>query len=319
LARVRRPDVGPDPAPGYGRAARMIAKHDETKDRKAAHRAISLSAAGLAITGGVELLLALYTGSVALLGDSLHNLADVSTSAVVFVGFRVSKRPASRTHPYGYERAEDLAGLGIALVIWGSAAFAGWESYQKLISHDGTTHLGVGALGAVLGMVGNFVVSKYKAHVARKIQSVTLEAEAQHSWLDVISSLGALVGLAGVAFGWRIADPIAGLFVTLFICHVGYEVTSQIVHHLMDGVDAEHLAAAEVAARAVPGVRSAVARGRWMGRSLMLDIEGEMDAATTLADATDLGRQIEDAVHGAVSEARQVRWIPIAIKTGSTR
>src|SRR5882757_5513747 len=80
-----------------------VPKHDEQKDRKAAHRAISLSAVGLAITGGVELLLALYTGSVALLGDSLHNLADVSTSLVVFVGFRVSKRPASRTHPYGYE------------------------------------------------------------------------------------------------------------------------------------------------------------------------------------------------------------------------
>jgi hypothetical protein len=56
-----------------------------------------------------------------------------------------------------------------------------------------------------------------------------------------------------------------------------------------------------------------------MGRSLILDIEGEMDPATPLADATDLGRQIEDAVHGAVSEARQVRWIPTATPTGSPR
>jgi cation diffusion facilitator family transporter len=290
----------------------MVAKHDEEKDRRAAHRAIALSAVGLAITGGVELLLALYTGSVALLGDSLHNLADVSTSLVVFVGFRVSKRPASRTHPYGYERAEDLAGLGIAMVIWASAAFAGWESYRKLISHQGTTHLGVGVLAAMLGMVGNFVVSKYKAHVARRIQSMTLEAEAKHSWLDVISSLGALVGLAGVGLGWPIADPIAGLFVTLFICHVGYEVTSQIVHHLMDGVDADHLAAAEEAARGVPGVRAAVAKGRWMGRSLILEIEGELDPASTLADATVLGHRIEKAVHDAVPEARQVHWTPQA-------
>jgi divalent metal cation (Fe/Co/Zn/Cd) transporter len=77
----------------------MVAKHDEQMDRKAAYRAILFSAVGLAITGGIELLLALYTGSVALLGDSLHNLADVSTSLVVFVGFRVSKRPATRTYP----------------------------------------------------------------------------------------------------------------------------------------------------------------------------------------------------------------------------
>jgi cation diffusion facilitator family transporter len=288
-------------------------RHDEQKDRRAAYRAILFSAVVLAITGGIELLLALYTGSVALLGDSLHNLADVSTSAVVFVGFRVSRRPATRTYPYGYERAEDLAGLGIALVIWGSAVFAGWQSFQKLVSHQGTTHLRVGMLAAVLGMVGNLAVSRYKAHVARRIQSLTLEAEAQHSWLDVISSCGALVGLAGVAFGWRIADPIAGFFVTLFICHVGYEVTSQIVHHLMDGVDAEHLSTAEAAARSVSGVRSAMARGRWMGRSLMLDIEGEMDAKTMLMNATEIGRQVENAVHAAVPEARQVRWTPFAV------
>jgi cation diffusion facilitator family transporter len=291
-----------------------VTRHDEGQDRKAAYRAILFSAVGLAITGGVELLLALYTGSVALLGDSLHNLADVSTSAVVFVGFRVSKRPATRTHPYGYERAEDLAGLGIALVIWGSAVFAGFESYRKLISRQGTSHLGAGVVAALLGMVGNLAVSRYKAHVARRIQSVTLEAEAQHSWLDVISSFGALVGLAGVAFGWRVADPIAGLFVTLFICHVGYEVTSKIVHHLMDGVDVEHLLAAEEAARTVEGVGSVVARGRWMGRSLLLDIEGEMKADTPLSRATEIGRQIEDAVHLAVPEARQVHWMPVANK-----
>jgi cation diffusion facilitator family transporter len=292
----------------------MVARHDEEKDRKAAYRAILFSAVGLALTGGIELLVALYTGSVALLGDSLHNLADVSTSLVVFVGFRVSKRPATRRHPYGYERAEDLAGLGIALVIWGSAVFAGWESYQKLVSHQGTTHVGAGMVAAVLGMVGNLAVSRYKAHVARRIQSVTLQAEAQHSWLDVISSFGALVGLGGVAFGWRVADPIAGLFVTLFICHVGYEVTSQIVHHLMDGVDAEHLAAAEAAARTVVGVQSAMARGRWMGRSLILDIEGEMDPKTMLLQATEVGRLVEEAVHEAVPEARQVRWMPVAIR-----
>jgi cation diffusion facilitator family transporter len=290
----------------------MVARHDEEKDRQAAYRAILYSAVGLAITGGIELLLALYTGSVALLGDSLHNLADVSTSVVVFVGFRVSKRPATRTYPYGYERAEDLAGLGIALVIWGSAVFAGWQSYQKLVSHEGTTHLGVGMVAAVLGMVGNLAVSRYKAHVARRIQSMTLAAEAKHSWLDVISSFGALVGLGGVAFGWRMADPIAGLFVTLFICHVGYEVTSQIIHHLMDGVDAEHLAAAETAACQVSGVRAATARGRWMGRSLILDIDGELDAETTLVHATELGRQVEEAVRAAVPEARQVRWTPTA-------
>jgi cation diffusion facilitator family transporter len=105
-----------------------------------------LSAAGLGITGGLELLLTLFTGSVALLGDALHNLSDVSTSLAVFVGFKVSKREASRHFPYGFERAEDLAGVAVVLVIWVSAIFACYQSYEKLISHTGTSHVWAGIL-----------------------------------------------------------------------------------------------------------------------------------------------------------------------------
>ncbi len=263
---------------------------------------------GLAVTGGVELALALLTGSVGLLGDALHNLSDVSTSAVVFLGFWVSKKPATEGYPYGYERAEDLAGLGVALVIWLSAVFAGVESYRKLVSNGGTTHLGVGMAGAVLGVVGNQLVARYKAKVGRRIHSATLLADAKHSWLDALSSVGALVGLIAVAAGYRWGDPIAGFAVTLFILHVGYEVTSEITHHLLDGVEPEHLSAAKAAAESVAGVRGALVRGRWTGRSLVLDVDGEVDPGTSVADADRIGARVGDAVHDAVEEVRAVRW-----------
>jgi divalent metal cation (Fe/Co/Zn/Cd) transporter len=71
----------------------------EREHRSEANRALAVSAVGLGLTGGIELLLALLTGSVALLGDALHNLSDVSTSALVFLGFKLSERPASRSIP----------------------------------------------------------------------------------------------------------------------------------------------------------------------------------------------------------------------------
>ena len=287
-----------------------VLTHDERSHRQAANRAVAVSAIGLAVTGGVELVLALFTGSVALLGDALHNLADVSTSAVVFLGFFISKRKPSARYAYGYERAEDIAGLGVALVIFFSALFAGFQSYRKFVSGAGTDHIYVAMAAAVIGIVGNLAVSRYKRMVARRIQSVTMEAEATHSLLDTLSSLGALVGLIGVSFGYKWADPVAGFAVTVFILRVAYEVTSEIAQHLMDGVDPELVEAARHAAEGVPGIQSATVRGRWMGRSLIIEVEGSISPHTSIADAQRLAPKVELAIRDSVGQVRKVVWIP---------
>ncbi len=287
-------------------------RHDEQGHRREANRAVAVSAVGLALTGGLELLLAVFTGSVALLGDDLHNLSDVSTSAVVFLGFRISRRLPSAAYPYGYERAEDLAGLGVALVIWLSAVFAGYQSYLKFVHNGGTAHVGIGIAGAALGILGNLVVARYKDRVGRRIQSATLRADAKHSWLDALSSLGALAGLVVVASGRRWGDPIAGFVVTLFIVQVGFTVTREILHHLMDGVEPADVRAARDAALRVEGVRDVAVQGRWMGRSLVLDVEARLSPDLSLKSAEAIGRRVTTAVFDAVPTARRVNWIPRA-------
>jgi len=281
---------------------------DDAAERRSANRAVAVSAIGLAATGVAELLLALLTNSVGLLGDAIHNLSDVSTSAVVFLGFRLSRRPPSERYPYGLERAEDLAGVGIALVIWASAAFAGYESIRKLVDHGTTAHVGAGIAGAVLGIVGNQVVARYKLVVGRRINSATLVADARHSWLDALSSAGALAGLVAVALGQSWGDPVAGLAVTLFICHVGYEVTADVIRRLADGIDPAVIVQAEQAAGSVPGVLHAHARARWTGRTLRVEIEGWVDPDLTTCQADSLGRQVAIALAGALPETGSFTW-----------
>jgi cation diffusion facilitator family transporter len=281
---------------------------DDASERRQANRAVAVSAIGLGATGLIELLLAVLTGSVGLLGDAIHNLSDVSTSAVVFLGFRLSRRPATDRYPYGLERAEDLAGIGIAVVIWASAAFAGYESVRKLIEHGHTAHVGAGIAGAVLGIAGNQVVARYKLKVGRRINSATLIADARHSWLDALSSAGALAGLIAVAFGQPWGDPVAGLAVTGFICHVGYQVTKDVVHRLADGVDPDVITTAEAAAGSVPGVVHAHARARWTGRTLRVEIEGWVDPDLTAGQADDLGRQVAAELSRRLPEAGSLSW-----------
>jgi cation diffusion facilitator family transporter len=197
--------------------ASELAARSEREDghRRQANRAVAVSAVGLAVTGAVELAIALLTGSVGLLSDALHNLSDVSTSAVVFFGFWISKKAPTARYPYGYQRAEDLAGLGVALVIWASALLAGYESVHKLLSGAGTTSLGLGIAAAGIGVAGNLTVSRYKLRVGRRIHSTALIADADHSRLDAFSSVGAMGGLVLVALGFPVGDPIAGFAVTV--------------------------------------------------------------------------------------------------------
>ena len=244
-------------------------------------------------------------------------MADVSTSLVAFVGFRVSRRPATPSHPYGYERAEDLAGLGVALVIWASAVFAGFVSVHKLVHHGSTTHLGLGMTAAIVGIVGNQVVARYKKRVGGRIQSTTLLADAKHSWLDAVASAGALLGLIGVAAGLWWADGIAGLLVTGFIVHVGWEVTIDVASHLMDGVEPQVLAHAEEAALGVSGVEHAHVRGRWLGRTLLVEVEAFIPAATRLDDSELIGGEVREAILDAVPECRAVVWSPHALPSAT--
>jgi cation diffusion facilitator family transporter len=285
-------------------------RRDDVGQRRAANRAIGFSALGLLLTGGIELALAGLTHSVGLLGDAIHNLSDVSTSAVVFLGFFISKRAVSARYPYGYERAEDVAGLGVAAVIWASAVFTGVESYRKLVSHSPTTHLGWGMVGACIGIAGNQAVAWYKRRVGTRIHSATLLADAKHSWLDAVSSAGALVGLIVVALGFRLGDPIAGFAITIFVAHVGWEVTCDVVHHLMDGVDPGDIAAARAAAEGAGAVAVPVVRGRWTGRSLQLELEPVLGDGVTVGEVEVLAGRMRDAVFAALEQVSTVTIVP---------
>ena len=144
--------------------------------------------------------------------------------------------------------------------------------------------------------------------VGKRINSATLIADARHSWLDALSSAGALVGLVAVASGLPWGDPLAGLLVTAFICHVGYEVTKDVVHRLADGVDPRVIIKAEAAAGSVPGVIHAHARARWTGRTLRIEIEGWVDPELPAKDADAMGRLVAEQISRQLPEAGSFTW-----------
>lgn len=149
----------------------------------------------------------------------------------------------------------------------------------------------------------------YPDRCTRPSGNVTQLWRSRHSWLDALSSAGALAGLIAVASGQSWGDPVAGLAVTAFICHVGYEVSKDVVHRLADGVDPDIITTAEAAAGSVPGVIHAHARARWTGRTLRVEIEGWVDPELPAKDTDALGREVAGQLSRQLPEAGSFTWM----------
>jgi cation diffusion facilitator family transporter len=264
-------------------------------------RAVRLAAAGLAATAAVELALVAASGSVALLADGLHNLGDVFTTATLWAAFVVGRRQPDRGYTFGFARAEDVAGVLVVLAIATSAAVAGVESLARLAGGAPELRRPAWALAAaVVGVVGNEAVARYKVRVGRRIRSVPLEADGRHSRIDGLASLAAAAGIAGAWAGWPAADPVAGLALTAVIVWVLVGAARDVLGRLLDRVDPDVVVTVERAA-AVPGVAAVHAvRARWVGRSLHVLLHAEVDPDLPLREAHALGERARHAVFHAV-------------------
>ena len=177
-------------------------------------RALWVSLAVLAATAALQAVVVAVSGSVALLGDTLHNAADALTAVPLGIAFMLGRRPPSRRYTYGYGRAEDLAGVVIVLVIAASSALAGYAAVTRLAHPHPVSDLIAVAGAAVIGFLGNEAVARYRIRTGRRIGSAALVADGLHARADGFTSLAVLLGAGGVAAGWDWADPVVGLLIT---------------------------------------------------------------------------------------------------------
>jgi cation diffusion facilitator family transporter len=268
-------------------------------------RAVKVSLVALAVTAVLQLLIVLASGSVALAADTIHNFGDCATGVGLWVALALGRRPATRRYPYGLGRAEDLSGLLICTAIAASAVVAGVESVRRLLDPAPVTHLGWVAAAGVIGFLGNEAVALYRIRVGRQIGSAALVADGLHARTDGLTSLAVVVGAAGVAAGFPLADPIVGLVITVAILGVLRTAARDVFARLMDAVDPALVDAAEEALAATPGVSGVRrVRIRWLGHILHAEAELDIDGSVSLTGAHAIAHDAEHRLTHAVPRLR---------------
>lgn len=265
-------------------------------------RTLVWSFAALLVTAVAQLVVVMASGSVALLGDTVHNFADALTAVPIGVAFLLGRRAATRRHTYGLGRAEDLAGVVVVLVIAASAAFAGWQAIDRLIDPQPVRHLWVVAAAGVIGFAGNEIVARYRIKVGREIGSAALVADGLHARTDGFTSLAVVLGALGVGLGFPLADPIIGLAITAAILFVLRDAAKEVFARLMDAVDPAVVDLAERTAADTTGVNAVgQVRMRWIGHTLRAELSVTVDASLTVEEAHRIAHDVEHRLVHAVA------------------
>jgi cation diffusion facilitator family transporter len=267
----------------------------------------------LAATAVLQLVVVYVSHSVALLADTIHNIADAGTAIPLWIAFVLARRKPTQTFTYGYGGVEDFAGLAIVLIILLSALVAGYEAIDRLIHPRPVMQLGWLAAAGVIGFLGNEAVAVFRIRTGRQINSAALIADGYHARTDGLTSLAVVLGAFGVWMGYTLADPIIGLIITAAILGIVWQSAKAVVTRMLDGVERSTIGELRHAAEHASGVFSVEAvRARWLGHRLYAEMTLAVDPALSLADARKVAEDAKEHARGHLPalESLNVEVVP---------
>jgi len=240
--------------------------------------------------------------SAAMIADAAHSLSDLVTDVIIIVFVRISNKPKDKCHDYGHGKFETFATLLIGVILLGVGLGIAWNGVSTIISViNGATLEKPGMIalyGAIATIVSKELLYWYTLIQARKLKSDALRANAWHHRSDGLTSIAITIGIGGAIFlgeTWTILDPLAAMFVSIFIVVMGYKIMKPCIDELMekslpDNIEKEITAIVEN----FTGVSDLHnLRTRKIGNDCAIEFHIRMDGKISLAETHDKITDIE--------------------------
>ena len=243
-----------------------------------------------------KLIAGIVANSAAMVADAVHSASDIVGSFVVMIGAVISNKAPDTEHPYGHEKLECIASVILCNILVAVGALIGYNGILKIVSGETLTAPGTLALiAAVASIVVKEALYWYTILGAKKINSVSLKAEAWHHRSDALSSIGSFVGILGARLGVPVLDPIASVVICLFIFKVAYGIFRESIDRLIDHACCdETVEQMRETLAAVPGVLAVDdIKTRLFGSRTYVDVEIAADGDLPLREA----HAIAEAAH----------------------
>ncbi|QAU12405.1 cation transporter [Halorubrum sp. BOL3-1] len=263
-------------------------------DRARFQRVAAVNVAGNAVKIAVEGAAGLAFGSVALVADAAHSVADLVASAVVFVWGGSRYESADETHPHGHQRIEPLTALFVGTTIAILGLLLVREAVLGFVGPVDVTASPVLVAALLFAMVDMYLLYRYTELVNADLGSTALDALAVDSLNDIYTTIAALVGVFGVLLNVPVLDPVAGALVSALVVYQGVEIGRENVTYLVGGApppgDRDRVVAALRDHAAVEGVHDLTVF--YDGTELEVEVHVEVDGTMTLREAHDIETEL---------------------------
>ena len=291
-----------------GNAAAIRNMHDYEKTAMRVSKASIITNILLTI---FKLLAGIIAHSGAMVSDAIHSASDVFSTIVVIVGIKISSKASDKDHPYGHERLECVAAIVLATILAVTGLGIGSSAVSKIVGGD-YSQLAVPGVLALIAAVVSIVVKEsmfqYTRIYAKKIDSGALMADAWHHRSDALSSIGALIGIAGARIGFPILDPIASLVICIFIEKAAYDIFMDAVDKMVDkACDEEVEERLKDCALVQDGVKGVdLLHTRVFANKIYVDIEIRVDGDMRLRDAHGIAEHVHDAIEQEFPKVKHI-------------
>lgn len=256
-------------------------------------------------------LFGLKIASASLLSDAVHSLTDIFSTLIVLIGIRISSKPSDSGHPYGHEKIECLIAFLLGLMLFGIGGGIGWDGVQKLLrpaaAAPQNSLMNAFAMGAAAVSIGSKEwMYRFTIKCAKKIRSSSMAADAWHHRSDAMSSVGSLIGVAGIRLGYPVVDSVACLVISLFIFKAAWDICADACAKLIDAAcPPETVGKIERIAKSNRDVLAIDAlKTRQYGSKIYVDLEITIDRNATFEHSHAVAESIHNEIEGSVAAVK---------------
>jgi len=261
------------------------------------------------LLAAAKIVFGIIGSSQSLIADGVHSLSDLASDAIVIVAAKHGSQDADEDHPYGHARIETAFTVGLGALLIAVAGGILFDAVDRLFQTQRLLHPGVLALVvAALSVLSKEVLYRYTLHVARKVRSNLLHANAWHHRSDAISSVVVIIGIAGSMAGLHYLDAIAAAGVALMIAKIGWDLSWSSLKELVDtGLDPERVETIRNCILNVDGVRTLhMLRTRRMGQDALVDVHIMVPPRLSVSEGHHIGETVRSRVIREVDEVTDV-------------